>query len=178
MKRLLTVIGFLVVLCASSSAFAQGWSYGMPIRQAGNFGIGIGAGTLGWPISMKYYLESAFAIQGNVGWWRNRWGCDGRGCYGGSDALAVSADGIFEMPVLVGNGDIDLAWNFGFGGGVGIRDNDNDPLGFAVAGVLGLAVLINAIPIDIVLEYRPGFLIIPDFDLDLVNFTGHLRFYF
>jgi len=43
----------------------------------------------------------------------------------------------------------------------------------------GLQLNINAIPIDIVLEFRPGFFVVNGyFGLDLVNFTGHIRYYF
>jgi len=32
--------------------------------------------------------------------------------------------------------------------------------------------------LDVVLEYRPHFLLNPDTDLDLTEFGGHVRYYF
>ncbi|MEZ4459594.1 MAG: hypothetical protein R3E66_07650 [bacterium] len=178
MQRLWISLVFILSLLAADSAFAEGWKGGMTIRSAGNVGVGLGAGTLASGLSLKYFADSNFAIQGNVGWWRSRWwGCDNRRCYGGGDALAVSADAIFEQPVFAGNGSVDLAWNFGLGGGLGLSDYNNN-IGAAAAGILGLEVLINVIPIDIVLEFRPNILVVPDVAFDLVDFTGHIRFYF
>ena len=68
-----------------------------------------------------------------------------------------------------------LDWSFGLGAGVGVRD---DNTGIAAAGVAGLEFNFTVIPIDLVLEYRPTLAIHPDVDLDLVDFSGHLRFYF
>jgi len=48
----------------------------------------------------------------------------------------------------------------------------------AASGVVGLEFRIIPVPIDVVLEFRPGFLIVPDFDFDPVDFTAHIRYYF
>lgn len=180
MKRFFVRFLLILILIVPASALAaNGWSGGMQIRSPGNVGVGLGGGTFATGLSLKYFAASDFAIQGNVGWWRSRWGgCDHNDHYcGGNDSLAVSADAIFEQPVFAGNGSVDLAWNFGLGGALGLSDYD-DTIGAAVAGVLGLEVLINVIPIDIVLELRPNILIVPDVDFNLVDFTGHIRFYF
>lgn len=169
----------LLLLIPASAFAASGWKGGKQVRTAGNVGIGLGTGTFASGLSLKYFPDSAIAFQGNIGFWRDRWWGkknDWR-YYGGGDSLAISADVLFEQPVFAGNGDIDLAWNFGLGGGLGLSDY-NDTIGFAAAGVLGLEVLINVIPIDLVLEFRPTVLIVPDVHFDLVDFTGHIRYYF
>lgn len=179
MKLRLIWFGLFLVLALPSTAFAE-WKYGMPIRNEGNLGIGFGSGTLAHGLSLKYFADSNFAIQGNIGYWRGRyWGrCKGDYCgYYGGNSFAVSVDALFEQGTLVGNSDVELAWNFGLGGGLGLSEY-NDSTGAAVAGILGLELLINVIPIDIVLEYRPNILVVPGFDLDPINFTGHIRFYF
>jgi hypothetical protein len=153
---------------------------GMPIKQAGNLGIGFGVGTTAVPISVKYFLSGTSSIQGNIGWWRGPWAgrfCDdfGRYCRGYSNSLGLSGDYLLEGGPLVGNSEISLDWQAGGGVGIGVSEFD---FGLAVSGNVGLQVNIHAIPIDFVVEYRPGFYIVPDFFFDWWNFTGHIRYYF
>ncbi|QED28806.1 hypothetical protein FRD01_16485 [Microvenator marinus] len=180
MKRTIIWFALLVLFALPSTASAQ-WEHSKQIRSAGTFGIGVGSGTLAYGLSMKYFTTSNFAIQGNIGYWRGRYfgrcGNNDYCRYYGGNSFALSADAIFEQATIAGNNDIELAWNFGIGGGLGLSEYE-DAIGAAVAGILGLEVLINVIPIDLVLEWRPNALVIPGFGLDLVNFTGHLRFYF
>jgi hypothetical protein len=179
MKRTIIWFALLVLFALPSTASAQ-WEHSKQIRSAGTFGIGVGSGTLAYGLSMKYFTASNFAIQGNVGYWRGRWWgrCGRDSCrYYRGNSFALSADAIFEQATIAGNSDIELAWNFGVGGGLGLSEYE-DAVGAAAAGILGLELLIHVIPIDLVLEWRPNLLVIPDFDPDLVNFTGHLRFYF
>ena len=173
MRKSIVLAAFLSVALFASSASAQ-----MQIKQGGNFGIGVGAGTFATGLSMKYFLSNATSVQGNIGWWRGGYFCNNsrRSCGFYRDALALSADFLLERGPLVGDGDVTLDWEIGAGAGLGF-DDDGD-VGIGVAGVAGLQVNIHAIPIDIVLEYRPGFYLIPGFGLDLVNFTGHIRYYF
>lgn len=182
MKRWITgVLFFAVVLLAGSqSAFA-----GMPIKQGGNFGIGLGVGTTAAPISLKYFLDSTLSIQGNVGWWKGwGWGGCGRGrdryrdYYCGGyyrDAFGVGADLLFEGGPLAGNESVTLDWEVGGGAGIGIADYG---FGLGVAFVAGLQLNIHALPIDLVLEYRPALYFIPGFAFNPVDFTGHIRYYF
>ena len=61
--------------------------------------------------------------------------------------------------------------------GVGIGDN----LAVGIAGVAGLEFnfsVIPGLPFDLVAEYRPSVFVLPGVDLDLVDFSGHLRIYF
>lgn len=178
MKRWLVGFLFAVALLAvgPQSAFA-----GMPIKQGGNFGIGLGVGTTALPISLKYFLDSTMSIQGNVGVWRGwGWGCDrGRrgscGRYYRNDALGLGADFLYEGGPLAGNENLTLDWEVGGGAGIGLSDID---FGLAVAFVAGLQLNIHALPIDLVVEYRLPIYFVPDFDINFVDFTGHIRYYF
>lgn len=147
-----------LLLCAfSSSALAAD-------EVRGSFGIGLGSSTTAYGLSAKLYLDPAFAIQGVVGI-RN-------------ESIGLSVDALYEMPALFRNSALEIAWNVGAGPGVYITD---DSLGAAVAFVAGLEfnfLFIPSLPFDLVVEYRPSLSVLPGVDLDLVDFTGHIRVYF
>lgn len=177
MKNLFVQLFLVLALLIPATSFAKG---GKAVRQAGNIGVGLGAGTFAAGLSLKYFTDQSLAIQGNIGEWRSRWWgrCNDRYCYdGGGDGIALSVDVLFEQDVFAGNGNVDLGWNAGVGGGLGVSDY-RDETAAAIAGILGLELLINVIPIDIVLEFRPSVMIVPDIHFDLIDFTGHIRFYF
>lgn len=133
----------------------------------GNFGIGIGGGLGVSGISMKAPFGPV-AIQGVIGTygWNDRYD---------DDRLGVSIDALWEQPSFASGGPVNLAWNIGFGGAVGV--GRNDPL-VGISGVAGLEFIVQPAPIDIVLEYRPGIILSPGTDVELVNFSGHIRYYF
>lgn len=135
-------------------------------REGGSTGVGVGSGTFANGLSIKHVMGGS-AIQANVG----SWGTYRK--FGGG--LALSADYLLEMPTLASVSILDVAWNVGLGAGAGLV---SDSLAVAAAGVAGLEFNFKPLPIDLVLEYRPGLLIVPDVSIDLVNFTGHLRWYF
>ena len=181
MKRwMLSIMLFATVWLTAGSAFA-----GMPIKQAGNFGIGLGVGTTAAPLSMKYFLDSALSLQGNVGWWRG-WGWGGCGRFRGRDrdyycggyyrdAFGLGADLLYEGGPLTGNESVTLDWEAGGGAGIGISDFG---FGLGIAGVVGLQLNIHAVPLDIVIEYRPAIYFVPGFAINWLDFTGHVRYYF
>lgn len=153
----------LISLSASSEAEAQ--------RLPGSFGIGIGTATGAAGVSFKTGMGS-FTFQGVAGTWRGQgldWGFDG-------DALGLAADFLYEMPTIASGQIVALGWNYGLGAGVGVGDG-----GAAIGGtgVLGLEFNFVPAPIDFVVEYRPGLYISDDdLDLEFIDFTGHLRFWF
>jgi hypothetical protein len=126
-------------------------------------------------MSRQHALQFTLGEFGGGGF-DNRWGRFG-------DGLGLGADYLFELPDIVRAGRaFDLAWNVGAGIGLGFDDddgpNDSWDTAFAVAFVLGLELSFIPVPLDIVLEWRPGLLLVPDVDFDLVDFTAHIRFYF
>ncbi len=156
----------------SSAAIAVSLLFSSPVLadKPGTIGIGLGATTFASGLSGKYYMSDSFALQGAVGTYGA--GADRFSNFGG---IAVGIDGLVENSALTRNEIFSLDWNFGLGAGVGLFE---DTLGLAVSGVVGLEFNFVPIPIDLVLEYRPGLLVVPDVGIELVDFSGHIRFYF
>ena len=150
------------LLLASSSAWA-----GASHRTAGSTGLGLGAGTTGGGISVKHFLTDGTAVQGVIG------------AYGGWDGggLGLNADYLLERPAFATTEPVDIAWNVGLGAGVGLFPK-SDVIGVGVSGIAGQEFAFVPIPLDLVLEYRPTIGVLPGVGLDLVNFTGHLRYFF
>ncbi len=148
----------VLLVSTSSTAFADA-----PIRQGGNFGIGLGNGTSATGLSAKYFLSGSQALQGTLG------------VHLGGDYLGVGADYLWEMPEFVQSSPANLGWNLGAGAGLGLGSG----IYFGASFIAGLEFNFNPVPIDLVLEYRPTVNIISGGDLiDLVDFSGHVRFYF
>lgn len=154
----------LISLSSPSDAEAQ--------RPPGSFGIGIGTATGAYGLSLKSGSAQPYTLQGVIGGWRGQ-GLDYRF---NDDALGLAADFLYAMPTIASGGPLELGWNYGLGAGVGIGDG-----GAAIGGtgVIGLEFNIVPAPIDFVVEYRPGlYLSDNDIDLEFIDFTGHLRFWF
>ena len=131
-------------------------------RHPGSFGIGVGSTTHTSGLSLKQ-VAGPTALQATVGCWR---GCDG---------LGGSLDLLVNMPSFAAGEPLALAWNFGGGAALGL---DSDGLGAMASFILGLELNFRVVPVDLVLEWRPGLQVAPDVDLKLTGFGGHLRFYF
>jgi len=182
--RTLRNLAMRTLLAIIFTAFTAGSASAEPMRTPGRFGIGIGSGTLANGLSAKYFLNSNNALQFNLGTFGGR-GIEHRWSrYGG---FGFSADYLFEMPAIAKAGrTFELAWNLGAGLGVGFDNHDyehknhryHDYTAFAAAFVLGLEFNFIAVPLDIVLEFRPTLLLVPYVAIDPVDFTAHIRFYF
>lgn len=152
-KRCLLALPFLLLATPAQADY-----------QPGEFGIGLGSGTMTrLGLSFKYFMGD-HAIQANLG-------CRGWSCGG----IGVSADYLFELPALVEGRVMSLDWNAGVGPGLGLSSGQID---FAAAGVLGLEANFKPIPLDLVLEWRPTLLIVPDVHFEPVEFSGHVRYWF
>jgi len=172
----LAVLGTLALLAPPASAQQEA------IRTPGRFGLGLGMGTLANGLSAKYFIDRQHALQFHLGEFggggpRYRWHRF-RG-------LALGADYLFEGPRIVRAGKaFDLAWNIGGGVGLGFGDRyygfseTRSRLACAVAFVAGLEFNFIPIPLDIVLEWRPGLLVVPHVRLGVVDFTAQIRVYF
>ena len=138
----------------------------------GPFGLGLGGGFGVSGLSGKLYLGDASALQGVVGAYG--WG------YNGHSGIGFGLDYLVERPSFASVEPVEFGWNYGLGGSIAVWDtvHEDDELRVGASGVLGLEILLQPVPIDLVLEYRPGVIIIPAFDLALINFSGHIRYYF
>lgn len=137
-----------------------------PHRGSGHTGVGLGGGTLGGGVSVKHFLTDTSAVQGVVGAWGG-WGVSGVG---------VSADYLVHFPLLADTPELDIGWNAGPGAGVAVFSSGS--AWFAASGVVGLELGVVEVPLDIVLEWRPTFLIEPVTRFDLLSFSGHVRWFF
>lgn len=141
------------------------------VRTAGRFGLGLGAGTSTGGVSGKYWMDETKAVQLVVGaGYGQRADRDGW-----SSGLGLSGDFLFEGSSFAVVDDVEFGWSLG--PGVGLWAND-DYFALAVAGVAGIEMGVLVFPLDLVLEYRPRVLVVPDVGFDWVNFSAHVRYYF
>ena len=162
-----SILAAIALLCCSSVAQA-----GTPIRSGGNFGLGVGGGYWLNGLSLKYYSGDNTSLQGVIGGYGYGHGYDNDYYYG--SGLGITGDFLWEMPELTNNEAFELAWSAGLGPSVGLGNNW---FALGVHGTLGLEFNFNPIPIDVVLEYKPGVYVVPGVGADLWNFGGHIRIY-
>ncbi len=162
-----------IVLC--SLVFARPAS-AQQTHPPGSFGIGVGTATIAGGLSLKLPISRGVAFQGVVGIWRD-YGHDWR--YG-HDSMALGVDLLYDMPLLLRSYVCSLGWNFGLGVGAGVETATNALVGGAgTTAVLGLALNFVPIPIDLVLEYRPGLYVIAGASAaNPLDFSAHMRFWF
>jgi len=167
MKKLLIVIAF--------SLFLSTQMFGADKQ----FGIGVTGGTFNSGISAKYNLGGNTAIQGTLG-------------ARGGDGFALGVDFIITMPPsLVKNADVSLDWYAGVGGAIwhySGRHSSKDYSWntFAVSGVIGLSLMLQKVPLEFALEWRPSFYISGANDwygghhngIYLFDMAGSIRWYF
>jgi len=162
----------LALLCAGlwgTTTPAHAVAPAETVRAAGNWGVGLGGGTAVGGISGKVFFSKGTALQGVVG------GAGYTNPDFGTTALGVDIDFLVEMPVITTVEEaFELAWAIGAGGWTWIPD----PFWLGVNGVLGLEFNFIPIPLDLVLEDRPAIRVVPDVGAELVDFGGHVRFYF
>lgn len=163
------ILLFAIIVLASTSFLSN--ADAKPIHAPGRLGIGLGSGTFANGLSLKYFAAESMALQFNLG----SVGGSGGDRFKDVGGFAASGDVLIENGPLLASSLLNLDWSYGVGAGIASR---NDNVALAASGVLGLELNINVIPVDLVLEYRPSLLISPDIDLEIVDFTGHLRFYF
>jgi hypothetical protein len=167
MRRALTALAATTCLALTTSAHAL--APAETIRASGSFGIGVGGGTAVGGLSLKYFPTTDTSFQvvvGGAGYANNDFG---------DTALGVDLDFLLELPTLATAQDLfELGWEAGLGAWTWI----GDPFWLGVNGAAGLQLNFLPVPIDLVLEWRPAIRIVPDIGVELVDFGGHLRFYF
>lgn len=176
-KYILILTGVFCLFAIPAFAKTNTLRLGAPqaIKKSGNLGVGVGAGTLATGLSLKYFLSDDTSVQGNLGFSRGCVGCGRRGGRYYNESVAASVDFLLERGPIAGDEKLSLDWEIGAGAGLGLTDST---ITVAAAGVIGLQLNIHALPIDIVVEFRPGAVVVPEVYLNLVDFTGHVRYYF
>lgn len=130
-------------------------------------GVGLGTSTLGSGVSVKWKAKSGSGMQLVAG----PAGDDLRFV---GDTIAVNLDGLRNMGRIGTLGPIGVDWSIGGGGGVAVGGG----LTAAAAGVVGLNLALQNIPLEFSLEYRPVAVVVPVVAFDVVNASGHLRWWF
>jgi hypothetical protein len=137
--------------------------------------LGLGSGTGVSGLSVKYFVGADFALQGVFGSW-NALNLDplSSGINSSSGGgFALSLDFLLESQPFINGTFMDVAFNWG--GGLAIVPSSGPLTGAAAIG--GLELDFEAVPIDLVFEYRPHVWFYPDVNIDWVGFTGHIRVY-
>jgi hypothetical protein len=112
-----------------------------------DFGIGVGLGSQVEGISIKLH-DSTAAYQMVIG------GYGGFGNFG--EVWGARIDYLGEIPAFVKTDVLDLAANLGIGGFGGYVNPEFEG---GAEGVIGLEALLVPIPVDVVFEWTPMFLI-------------------
>lgn len=157
-KTSLISLTLLAIMSLSTQAFA-----GAPIRQGGNFGLGVGTSYGLTGLSLKYFMSDSQAVQGTAG------------VGFGGNYIGATLDYLLEIPEFVQSDVLNIGPSIGLGGALGLSDSS---IALGINGVAGLEFMLNPIPIDFVVEWRPGLRIIPNPDLALLGFAAHVRYYF
>ena len=121
----------------------------------------------GWGAELSYqgYVAPTNRIEGTLG--INRFGFSVEGMYQFMNDIAADAPGEFK-------------WYYGAGAGLGIWDHADYPAGFAcgVLGQIGIEYSFAKAPVNLSLDYRPGFYLVPEFNFDWSGMALGIRYCF
>jgi len=138
-------------------------------REPGRIGLGVGGGTRTTGLSLKATVDQALSLQLVAG-------VDSGATNDRGGTLALAGSALVEMPALFDDPDLEIAWCAGAGPYIAVGDE----FWFGAHAILGLEFNLRVIPLEFQIEYRPSLeLVGPDgLDLVLVDFGGHLRWWF
>lgn len=146
-----------------------------PIRNGGNLGVGLGVGTTTAGLDIKYWFNPYSSFQTTLGLFSP--------LTFDPDALVLGGDLDFlvEPPAFVKTDGFDLGMNVGAGGTFATGFEALDIVG--VHPIVGLAFHIDAVPLDVVVDYRPQFYIVDEITGDDLRFDPahaglHVRWWF
>lgn len=142
-----------------------------PAHAGRTVGVGLGSSTLSSGVSVKWQAKGGGGMQLVAGAYGNGLYYNG---YGYNNSIGVSLDGLRDMGEIGNLGPIGVGWSLGGGGGIGVGGT----LAAAAAGVAGLNFELQPVPLEFSIEYRPTLIILPGVGFDLVNASGHLRWWF
>ena len=162
---------------SSGSGSSTSTGLGFHFRQAGHVGIGIGGGTWVSGLSAKFMLADQHALQLVVGYAGRPWGYWRDWSRPG---FGAELDYLYHFPEFFQSEVVNLGWNIGVGGTVGIVPRSG--IGIGVNGIVGFEILFQPVPMDLVIEYHPGIMILAGGQAGiypaLLDFSAHLRWWF
>ena len=138
-------------------------------REPGRIGLGIGGGTRTTGLSLKATVDENLSLQMVAG-------IDSGATNDRGGTLALAGSVLIEMPALIEDDDYEIAWCVGAGPYIAVGDQ----FWLGAHAIAGLEINLRVIPLEFQLEYRPSLELIgpDDIDLVLVDFGGHLRWWF
>ncbi|MEZ4319323.1 MAG: hypothetical protein R3F61_17550 [Myxococcota bacterium] len=149
-----------------------------PIRNGGNLGLGLGATTSIVGLDTKYWMNPNLSFQALLGVYDIGRGFDDL-------ALGVDADVLVEVPLVDADDAFDLGLALGAGGVFASGANADLDLVAGANLVVGIEGNIDAVPLDVVIDYRPTIWLLDDLDgldddfrLDFVELGVHVRYWF
>lgn len=121
----------------------------------------------GWGAELSYqrYVAPENRIEGTLGF--NRYGFSLEGMYQWTFSIDTYSSG-------------ELKWYVGPGVGIGSWDNDDYDNGFSagILGQIGIEYAFRNAPIQLSIDYRPGFYFVPEGVFDSTGFALGVRFCF
>jgi len=153
MKKL--VLALVAVVAMALSANAQN-----------NLGVRIGGGQ-GYDAELSWqHGLGGNRLELDLGW------------HGDDGWTAISLTGIYQWTGEIGSG---FGWYAGFGAHVGFWNYDvvdDSDIALALAGQAGIEYNFNAVPIQLSLDIRPRFYLIPDTDFHWGDIAFGIRYRF
>lgn len=123
----------------------------LDFRRAGHTGVGLAHGTFLTGLSIKHVLADAHAVQVSVG---AAWGTYR---YWPRIGVGFGFDYVHHPPTIAEYQHLSLAWNVGAGAHARVRpDSERIRSGVGVHALAGFSLLFSDLPLDLVVEYRPG----------------------
>ena len=151
----------MVVLIALSTGTAHA---APPIRNGGNIGFGVGATTYAAGLDLKYWTGPSMSVQAVVGLYDPiRFDADAL-------SFGTDADVLWELPSFTQTDDFDFGMDLGLGGVFGFTPDFDLAAGANL--VVGFNFHIDAVPLDIVLDYRPTVMLLDAVGPNPVDVTG------
>lgn len=158
--RTSSLLALLVPLLLPATAAAD-----TPVRFPGNLGLGVSAGVWVNGASVKYFINEANALEGVVGLW---------GLGRASTGFGVSADYLREFPSLLEDSAYEVGWCAGGGPSMA---GGGGAFAVGVHATAGIELNLEEFPLDVVLELKPGVLLLNDVVVESLDLGVMARIY-
>ncbi len=157
MKNIFVTFSTIIMLCISLNLKAQSYKYAVGGRLGASNGV-----------TFKMFLDKQNAVDFILNFQSKK------------DYSYFRATGLYEIHQPINNG-YGINWYYGGGASIGGRNYkplDNGELLLSGDGVVGLDYKFDEAPINVSLDWKPAFEIVPDTHLDLSGVGLSVRFTF